>query len=137
MIRKLAALVVAGGAATMLQACSNGTGTAAPAATVTVTAGASQPLPAAATTPVSTGAGTVMTADGVYVVGQDIKQGTYHTEGETSGGPGSDNCYYALLTSTNTNDIIDNANVSGPATITVSGRVKAVDVSGCKPWTRT
>jgi hypothetical protein len=51
------------------------------------------------------------------------------------GGSGG-NCYYALLSSTNTDDIIDNNNVTGPATITVGPGVKAVDTSGCNPWHR-
>jgi hypothetical protein len=41
---------------------------------------------------------------------------------------------YALLSSTNTHDIISNENISGPATITVGPAVKAVHVRGCRPW---
>jgi hypothetical protein len=74
-----------------------------------------------------------MSKDGVYVVGVDIQPGTYHTTGARSTANDSQ-CYYALLSSTNTNHIIDNNNVTGPATITVGGRVKAVDVSDCNPW---
>jgi hypothetical protein len=37
--------------------------------------------------------------DGTYVVGQDIKGGTYHTNG--SGDTGENDCYYATLNSTN------------------------------------
>ncbi|HVB45260.1 MAG TPA: hypothetical protein VNF47_21500 [Streptosporangiaceae bacterium] len=74
----------------------------------------------------------VMSQDGVYVVGLDIKHGIYHTTGASPSG--SNNCYYALLSSTNTNDIIDNNNVTGPATITVGAGVKAVDTAGCNPW---
>ena len=136
MIIKVAALGMAACAVALLSACSPGTSGAAPEATVTVTAGASQPAPAALTSPAGSAAGAVMTADGVYVVGQDIQTGKYHTAGESHGGPESDNCYYALLRSTNTNSIIDNNNISGPATINVSGRVKAVQIQGCKPWTR-
>jgi len=74
----------------------------------------------------------VMSRDGVYVVGTDIKPGVYHTAGATSVRGGD--CYYALLKSANTNDVIDNNNVTGPATITVGPGVKAVDTTGCKPW---
>lgn len=74
----------------------------------------------------------VMSQDGVYVVGLDIKHGIYHTTGASPSG--SNNCYYALLSSTNTNDIIDNNNVTGPATITIGPGVKAVDTTGCNPW---
>jgi hypothetical protein len=74
---------------------------------------------------------------GVYIVGQDIRRGTYHTTGATGGNSGD--CYIATLSGTNTsdvNDIIDNDNVTGPDTITVGGNVKAVQVSGCNVWTR-
>ena len=68
--------------------------------------------------------------DGVYVTGLDIKPGIYRTAGPVSGRTG----YYALLSSTNTSDIINNNNIAGPATITVGPDVKAVSVSGCQPW---
>jgi hypothetical protein len=114
------------------------TGAAAgPQPTVTVTATATARAPNVTTTPAEAAAaspGTTMSSDGVYVVGTDIKHGTYHTTGAV-GGSGGD-CYYALLSSTNTSDIIDNNNVTGPATITVGPGVKAVDVSGCNTWTR-
>jgi hypothetical protein len=71
-----------------------------------------------------------MGGDGVFVVGLDIKPGVYRTAGPVSGGNG----YYALLSSTNTNDIITNNNIAGPATITVGADVRAVNVSGCQPW---
>jgi hypothetical protein len=64
------------------------------------------------------------------VVGQDIDPGTYHTDSPSGGG----NCYYALLSSTNTSDIIDNNNTTGPATITVGSGVKAVETQGCDGW---
>lgn len=49
-----------------------------------------------------------ISADGVYVVGHDIKSGVWHTSGD--GGQGDDACYYATLSSTNTSDIDDNNN---------------------------
>jgi hypothetical protein len=77
---------------------------------------------------------TTMSQDGVYVVGANILPGTYQTAGENgSNGAG---CYYALLSSTNTSDIIDNNIVKGTATITVGPGVKAVDTEGCKTWHR-
>ena len=99
-------------------------GAAQPAPAVTVTVSAKPKAPAMST----------MSGDGVFVVGMDIRRGTYHTTGAT-GGSGGD-CYYALLSSTNTSDIIDNNNVTGPATITVGPGVKAVDTSGCNTWHR-
>lgn len=77
---------------------------------------------------------TLMTADGVYVVGRDILPGTYVTSGASASSGGQ--CYYALLSSTNTSDIIDNNIVSGRATITVSSGVAAVDTEGCNTWHR-
>jgi hypothetical protein len=96
-------------------------------------AAATQPPSAAVSTPATVQPRGVMSKDGVYVVGVDIQPGTYHTTGARSTANDSQ-CYYALLSSTNTNHIIDNNNVTGPATITVGGRVKAVDVSDCNPW---
>ena len=107
-----------------------------PAPTVTVTA-AAQPAPAVTVTVTAkpkAPAMSTMNGDGVFVVGMDIKRGTYHTTGAAGGGGGD--CYYALLSSTSTNDIIDNNNVTGPATITVGPGVKAVDTSGCNAWHR-
>jgi len=83
--------------------------------------------------PSAAGKATVMSQDGVYVVGVDIQPGTYHTTGASGSGAGQ--CYVARLSSTNTNDIIDNNITSGPSTIS-TGQAKAIDVSGCKPWTR-
>jgi predicted nucleotide-binding protein len=72
--------------------------------------------------------------DGVYLVGPDIQPGTYRTAGPADARRGT--CYYALLSSTNTQDIITNNNVNGPAVITIEPDVKAVHFSGCKPWHR-
>jgi serine/threonine protein kinase len=96
-------------------------------------AAAAQTSQATATTPATALPQTVMSKDGVYVVGIDIQPGTYHTTGARSTANGGQ-CYYALLSSTNTNDIIDNNNVTGPATITIGKRVKAVDITDCNPW---
>ena len=74
--------------------------------------------------------GSAMGGDGVFIVGLDIKPGVYRTAGPVSERSG----YYALLSSTNTSDIINNNNIDGPATITVGPDVKAVSVSHCQPW---
>ncbi len=68
-------------------------------------------------------------ADGVYVVGKDIKAGTWHT---TGGGQ----CYYATLNSTNTSDISDNNNFNGPETVNVDS-AHAFQISGVWTWVRT
>jgi hypothetical protein len=72
-----------------------------------------------------------ISGDGVYVVGQDIKAGTWHTNG--SGNTGANDCYFATLNSTNTNDIADNNNFDGPETVTLSG-VYAFQISGPCTW---
>jgi hypothetical protein len=117
-------------------------GTAAPAPTVTrtkvISPGPNIPSPAVTVTQTvkpRVPRNSVMSGDGVYVVGSDIRHGVYHTTGALGGRQG--NCYIALLGSTNTGDIIDNANVTGPDTITINSGVKAVETNGCKAWTRT
>jgi hypothetical protein len=74
-----------------------------------------------------------ISADGVYVVGHDIKSGVWHTSGD--GGQGDDPCYYATLTSTNTSDIDDNNNFDGPETVSLAG-VDAFEISGPCAWYR-
>ncbi|WP_300604569.1 hypothetical protein [Trebonia sp.] len=69
--------------------------------------------------------------DGLFVVGLDIMPGVYRTAG-----PASERGYFALLRSTNTNDIVNNGLVKGPATITVGPGVKAVEVRRCQFWYR-
>jgi hypothetical protein len=71
--------------------------------------------------------------DGVYVVGQDIPAGIYHTSG--NGGGALDQCYYATLSSTNTSDILDNNNFNGPETVDLSGAY-AFQISGGCTWTK-
>ena len=75
-----------------------------------------------------------ISADGVYVVGHDIKAGTWHTAGD--GGLGGSACYYATLNSTNTSDISDNNNFDGPETVSLNG-VYAFQISGPCTWYRT
>jgi hypothetical protein len=72
-------------------------------------------------------------ADGTFVVGQDMKPGTYHTNG--SGNVGANDCYYATLSSTNgsLNSIISNGNFDGPETISLSG-VTAFQINGSCTW---
>lgn len=70
-----------------------------------------------------------ISADGVYVVGKDIKAGTWHTTG-------GNQCYYATLNSTNTSDISDNNNFNGPETVSVGGAY-AFQISGGCSWVRT
>jgi hypothetical protein len=76
---------------------------------------------------------TSISADGVYVVGSDIKPGIYHTNGD--GGQTGFQCYYATLGSTNTSNILDNNNFDGPETVDVSGAY-AFQISGPCTWYR-
>jgi hypothetical protein len=103
----------------------------APKVTVTVTATKTvtakpkkKPAPKGATIP----------GEGTFVVGSDIKAGTYKTAGaEESVIP---NCYWARLkgTSGTFKDIITNSNSDGPTTVTISSSDGAFKTSGCKTW---
>jgi hypothetical protein len=72
------------------------------------------------------GQATQVSADGVYVVGTDIPGGTWHTTG-------GQQCYEATLASTDTNNIIDNNNFTGPDTVSLAG-AKAFEISGGCTW---
>lgn len=69
-----------------------------------------------------------ISSDGVYVAGKDIPAGTYHTSGGSQ-------CYYATLGSTDTSNILDNNNFTGPETVDVSGAY-AFQISGGCTWTK-
>jgi hypothetical protein len=110
---------------------------ASPAPTVTVTTTTVVATPGPAVTATATvqatqnaqGEATQISESGVYVVGQDIPGGTWHT----SGSPSDSSCYYATLNSTDTNDISHNNNFTGPETVDVSG-VKAFEINGDCTW---
>jgi hypothetical protein len=117
-------------------AAGGGKTAASPAATVTVTSTRNQPGPAVTVTKTATrtvaptsnaqGEATQISADGVYVVGTDIPGGTWHTGGGSQ-------CYEATLGSTDTSNIIDNNNFTGPDTVSLSG-AKAFDINGGCTW---
>lgn len=67
-----------------------------------------------------------ISADGVYVIGSDIPGGTWHSSG-------GQQCYEATLASTDTSNIIDNNNFTGPDTVDLSG-AKAFDITGGCTW---
>lgn len=95
---------------------------AAPAVTVTQTV-----TRTVAPTANAQGQATQISADGVYVVGQDIPGGTWHTSGGSQ-------CYEATLSGTDTlNDVISNNNFTGPDTVDLAG-AKAFDISGGCTW---
>lgn len=62
--------------------------------------------------------------EGTYVVGTDIKPGTYRA----AASPG---CYWARLASLDTSNIIDNDNADGPVVLQVLPSDKAVTVTRC------
>ncbi len=72
------------------------------------------------------GEATQISADGVYVVGQDIPGGTWHTSG-------GQQCYEATLASMDTSNIIDNNNFTGPDTVSMAG-AKSFNISGGCTW---
>jgi multidrug efflux pump subunit AcrA (membrane-fusion protein) len=74
-----------------------------------------------------------ISGDGVYVVGKDIKPGVYHTNG--SGNTGANDCYFATLNSTDTNNIADNNNFDGAETVDVSSAY-AFEINGPCTWSR-
>ena len=68
--------------------------------------------------------------DGLFQVGRDVQPGTYR-EIQPVG-----NCYYAKLRSDTTSDIIDNANTTGPATVSLAAPVAYFQSRGCGTWTK-
>jgi len=74
-----------------------------------------------------------ISADGVYIVGHDIKSGVWHTVGD--GGQTDNACYYPTLSSTDTSAIEDNNNFDGPETVSMTG-VDAFEISGPCTWYR-
>lgn len=103
-----------------------------PAPTVTVTATATKTVTKTKT--VAPKAAATIPGEGTFVVGSDIKPGTYKTTGPSD----SDlpNCYWARLDSTSGDfdDIIANGNPGGQTTITISSSDKAFETSGCAEW---
>ncbi|ROS21811.1 hypothetical protein [Cellulomonas sp. PhB150] len=67
--------------------------------------------------------------DGTYLVGEDIKAGTYISN-DNSG------CYWARLSGTggDLGDIIANGNEEGRAIVTIKASDEAFETSGCADW---
>ena len=68
--------------------------------------------------------------DGTWMVGEDIKAGTYRTKGDPDG------CYWARLSGTSGEftDLIANGNPTGPTTVTISATDVAFETRGCAAW---
>lgn len=62
--------------------------------------------------------------DGTYLVGKDIPPGIYFTKADGEG------CYWARLSSLQSDDILDNGNPEGPTTIEIQSGDRAFQVSG-------
>jgi hypothetical protein len=132
-MRSLAAAL----AVLLLVGCSPGTKTVAgPTVTATATVAGPTTTATVTATPTKVIATRILThtvtytppppaqfGEGTYVVGTDIKPGTY----KTAGSPG---CYWARLSSLNTSDILDNSNSTGVQTVQVASSDKAFEVSG-------
>ncbi len=69
--------------------------------------------------------------DGMYIVGTDIKPGTYRIRTASPG------CYFARLSGFGgtTDEIIANANTDAPAIVTISASDKGFEASSCGTWT--
>ena len=72
-------------------------------------------------------------ADGVYVIGRDIKPGTWHTAG--NGGSSTGDCAYATFGSADKSDILAHSNFDGSETVDLSGAY-AFEISGPCTWVR-
>lgn len=106
---------------------------AAPGPTVTATVPGPDTTQTVTATPTANAQGkaTQISASGVYIVGSDIPAGgAWHT----TGSPDSTNCYYARLSSTDTSDIIDNNDFTGPETVDITSGTKGLEIDGDCTW---
>ena len=87
-----------------------------------------------ATVPRPASRGTTIDGEGMFVIGQDIRRGVWHTAGAVGGPTGE--CYVALMRKAGTWSVIDSYDVTRPDTITTTRRTKAIRTSGCKTWHR-
>jgi len=103
-------------------------------ATVTVSSGGTKTSPTGKSDTTQRQRPGEIPGDGTYVVGQDIRPGTYRTDGP-QGGLITD-CYWARLSSTsgNSQDIIANGDTKGQTAVTIASTDKAFTTRGCKPW---
>lgn len=72
-------------------------------------------------------------ADGMYVVGHDIKSGTWHTVGD--GHVSGSLCHFALVGGANGSKILQNIYFDGPWTVNMSGAY-ALEIFGPCTWIR-
>jgi hypothetical protein len=69
--------------------------------------------------------------DGTFVVGREVRPGTYRTAGGS-------NCYWARLRGLGgeLSDVITNGNVTGPTTVLIRPSDKGFETTGCEGWQR-
>lgn len=114
---------------------------ASPSATVAPTPAQTAVPPSPATTAPSEKAGPAeaeqIPGDGVFLVGRDIKPGTYRSEGPQ--GEPIIYCAWARLSGTGGEgkDIISGDASKGAETVTIAATDKAFRTSGCKTWKKT
>jgi hypothetical protein len=70
--------------------------------------------------------------DGTFIVGKDIRPGTYRTR------QASPNCYYARLKGFGgtIDDIVANNNTDDPAIVTIAASDTGFESTGCGTWTK-
>jgi hypothetical protein len=71
--------------------------------------------------------------DGTFLVGSDVKPGTYRSR-PAEGGGGL--CYWARLADTAGGDIIANELGKGSQIVTIKATDKAFKTNGCEDWTK-
>lgn len=91
-----------------------------------------EPAPATTTAPKpqdTTAPAPVTFGDGQYAVPQQVKPGTYATDG-------GENCYWARLKgfSGEIEDVAANGNPTGPARVTIARTDKGFETQGCGEW---
>jgi hypothetical protein len=77
-------------------------------------------------------AGTTINGTGVFIVGQDIESGAWHTAGAVGGSAGT--CHVALLRRAGSSSVIDSHVGTGPYTIVTRRHASAFQTSGCRTW---
>jgi hypothetical protein len=117
---------------TAAQAAPTRTVTAQPESTLTVTVTATGAAKTTTVTAKPPPPKAAITADGTYLVGRDIKPGTYRAHAD------DELCYWARLsgTSGDFDDIIANGDGPGTLTVTIKSSDKAFETDSCGVWVR-
>ncbi|MET7701330.1 hypothetical protein [Streptomyces sp. NPDC005485] len=115
----------------------DGTGQPSATATVTTTETAPQAPAASHSSPAQKIHSGEFAGDGTFIVGQDIKPGTYHTDGPEGGD--SPDCFWERLSSTSgeANAVITSQATKGQTTVTIAASDKAFTTQGCKTWRKS